>query len=103
MEALGHWPGELAADAAWLLDNLVEVGSPQPGDLVGYGRASVDDESETRDVVWHVMLYRGTATVIGACDIAGEVTVRPLEYAADLGDRQWRLITPPPFRSLILR
>lgn len=103
MEALGLWPGELAADAGWLLDNLVEVESPEPGDLIGYGRAAVGDERDTRDVVWHVMLYRGTATVIGACDIAGEVTVRPMEYAADLGDRQWRLIAAPPFRALALR
>jgi len=103
MEALGLWPGELAADAAWLLDNLVEVESPQPGDLVGYGRVAVGDERITRDVVWHVMLYRGTASVIGACDIAGEVTVRPMEYAADLGDRQWRLIETPPFRALTVR
>jgi cell wall-associated NlpC family hydrolase len=103
MEALGLGLGELAADAAWLLDHFVEVESPQPGDLVGYGRAAVGEECDTRDVVWHVMLYRGTGSVIGACDIAGEVMVRPMEYTADLGDRQWRLIETPPFRTLTVR
>ena len=33
--------------------------------------------------------------MIGACDLAGDVTVRPLEYEDHHGDRQWQLITAP--------
>ena len=103
MEVLGYWPGQLAADARWLLDNLVEVQSPQPGDLVGYGRAAIGNERDTRDVVWHVMIYRGVGNVIGACDIAGVVTHRPIEYEASWADRQWRLVELSPFRTLVER
>jgi cell wall-associated NlpC family hydrolase len=103
MEVLGYWPGQLAADAAWLLDNLVEVPSPQPGDLIGYGRAATGNERDLRDAVWHVMFYRGVGRVIGACDLAGAVTVRPMEYEESWADRQWRLVDPLPFRMLSLK
>lgn len=102
MEVLGYWPGHLSADAAWLLDHLVEVASPQPGDIVGYGRAATGGERETRDVLWHVMFYAGVGDVIGACDVAGEVTVRGMEYELSLGVRQWSL-AEPPFRALVVR
>ena len=55
-----------------------------------------------RSVVWHVMIYLGNRTVIGACDIAGEVAVRPMEYEAAHGAWKWQLINKP-FRSLELR
>lgn len=92
-------PGLLAEDAAWLLDCLEEVPSPSVGDLVGYGRQSLPRE-QYRDVVWHVMLYAGNSTVIGACDVAGRVVQRPLEYERELASRQWRLIASPSFRAL---
>ena len=103
MEVLGYWPGHLAADASWLLDHLVDVASPQPGDIVGYGRAATGAERKTRDVVWHVMIYARGGDVIGACDVVGEVTVRPMEYEPSLGARKWNLVEPPPFRALIVR
>lgn len=102
MEVVGFWPGQLLADSGWLLDNLVEVESPQLGDVVGYGRPAVGEERETYNVVWHVMLYCGSGRVIGACDLAGAVTVRPMDYEPSWGDRQWRLAEPPPFRALAL-
>lgn len=61
------------------------------------------DERAMYDVVWHVMLYCGVGSVIGACDIAGAVTVRPMEYQPALGHRQWRYVEPTPFRTLNLR
>jgi len=66
MEVLGY--DHLAADVGWHLDHLIEVDSPQPGDLVGYGRAAISGEATTRDVVWHVMFYAGVGAAIGACD-----------------------------------
>ena len=92
-------PGLLAADAAWLLDYFVEVSSPSVGDLVGYGRRALTSERH-RDVVRHVMVYAGNATVVGACDVAGHVVVRPIEYEAKLAARRWNLISTPPFRAL---
>lgn len=103
MEALGFWPDQLVPSAAWLLDNLVEVASPQLGDLVGYGRAAIGNERATYDVVWHVMMYCGVGRVIGACDIAGAVTVRSMEYEPRLANRQWRAVEPTPFRALAIR
>jgi hypothetical protein len=45
MEALGHASTLFAPSASWLIDNLVEIRAPQPGDLVGYGRAAIGDEA----------------------------------------------------------
>lgn len=104
MEALGYASDLLAADAEWLLDHLFEVAAPAPGDVVGYGRAAnAAEEAMGRAVVWHVMIYLGNGEVIGADNIAGKVVIRPIEYEAALGDRQWRFIDPPPFRMLQLR
>jgi len=102
-EAGIYAPGALIADAAWLLDHLVEVASPSVGDIVGYGRAAIDESNERHhDVVWHVMIYAGNAQVVGACDLAGRVVVRPLEYEPEHGDRRWHLIEAPAFRALRL-
>lgn len=104
VDALGYEPSTFAAGALWLLDNLVEVDEPRAGDIVGYGRAASGDEYLAgHDVVWHVMIYSGPGSVIGACDIAGEVTTRPIEYESGLGDRRWKLIDKPTFRALELR
>lgn len=102
IEVFGYDPERLARSASWLLDNLPEVQSPKPGDLVGYGRAATpDDGALGHQSVWHVMLYLGSGQVIGACDVAGKVTIRPLIYEFELGRRQWSLTTPP-FRLLRL-
>ena len=96
MEALGHAPDFFAHEARWLLDELHVVDAPKPGDLVGYCR--LPDHAERRrghDLVWHVMIYLGNGDVIGDCDLAGEVTVRALEYEDHHGDWQWQLIMAP--------
>jgi cell wall-associated NlpC family hydrolase len=100
-EAGLYRPGLLAPDAAWLLDHLVETPSPSVGDIVGYGRRALPGTNETfRDFVWHVMIYAGTGLVIGACDLAGTVVIRPLEYEAAYGHRQWLVVEEPSFRVL---
>jgi len=102
MEALGYGPETLVSDARWLIDHLTMVESPGLGDLVCYGREpsvyGVTDDVEPR---WNVMLYVGNGLVIGACDIAGAVTSRPIDYGA----QRWRLIDDPvsPFRTLKLQ
>lgn len=92
-------PGLLAEDAGWLLDCLAEVPSPSVGDVVGYGRRALPREPY-RDLVWHVMLYAGNGMVVGACDVAGRVVQRPLEYEPELESRRWTLIAAPSFRAL---
>ena len=89
LDALEYPDDVFYPDPAWLLGHLCCVDTPIPGDLVGYRR------SDQR----HVMLYLGSGLVIGACDIAGEVTIRPFEYESSLGDRQWKLVATP-FRLL---
>ncbi len=104
IDALGCAPELLAPNAGWLLDNLVEVDTPALGDLVGYGRAADPAEYLSgHEVIWHVMMYLGIGHVIGACDIAREVTTRPIEYEPELGARQWKLVDEPAFRTLELR
>lgn len=95
MEALGYGATDLAADAGWLLDRLIEISTPEPGDLVGYGRRATRAERQQfvdHGVLWHVMLYAGNGTVIGACDVAGAVVVRPIIYEEELGHRQWKWV-----------
>jgi len=104
MEALGST--QLLPDAGWLIDNLIEVASPEPGDLVGYGRSGTQAErSGGYHAVWHVMLYAGSGRVIGACDLARKVVERPIDYELSLGVRQWRCVgvPPAPFRVLVRR
>lgn len=104
MDALGVSVGRLIDSAGWLLDHLVEVRRPAPGDVVGYGRAGTTAEAAAGyDVLWHVMLYVGNGQVLGACDVAGQVVARPLDSEVSLGRRQWRLIAAPPFRLLQLK
>ena len=106
MEALGYTQDHLAPGAEWLIDNLIEVSSPELGDLVGYGRAATDDEFAVgHDEIWHVMIYVGNGDVIGACDIAGEVVVRPIDYEAAHGPRRWTRGEDPngPYRALEVR
>jgi cell wall-associated NlpC family hydrolase len=99
---------DLPASAASLIDQLAVVASPQPGDLVGYGRAGKRDERLAGyDALWHVMLYAGNGEVIGACDLAGAVVVRPIAYDESLGRRRWRFVldegdAPSPYRVLEL-
>lgn len=101
LEVIGHVPDLLAADARWLAENLVAVPSPQLGDVVGYRRRATGVESQMgHDVVWHVMLYLGNGSVIGACDVAGAVAIRPIDYEASLGSRQWKFARPSPFRMI---
>jgi hypothetical protein len=88
---------------AVVVNNLVEIPSPQPGDLVGCGRPAVGDKRESYDVVWHVMLYAGNGCVLGACEVTGKVTTRSMEYERDLDARQWHLIEAPSFRALTLK
>lgn len=99
-EALGDAASTFQANSAWLLDNLVVSESPIPGDVVGYERV----RPEARDAAeHHLMLYAGSGRVIGACDIAGCVTIRSIDYEATLNERQWTLVEPPSFRVLELR
>lgn len=94
-------PGLLAPDAGWLLDYFAEIPEPSVGDLVGYGRPARRHASERyRSVAWHVMIYAGNGDVIGACDIARRVIVRPMLYERSLGVRQWHLIEPSSYRAL---
>lgn len=95
---MGHVPNLLAADARWLIENLVAIRSPQPGDVVGYQRRATVESPH--DVVWHVMLYVGNGSVIGACDVAGAVVIRPIEYETSLGSRQWKFAGASPFRMI---
>jgi hypothetical protein len=92
VEALGLPPAMLQSRPSWLLDNLVEVDVPGPGDVVGY--RDRDDE--------HVMLYLGNGLVIGACNVAGSVTIRSIEYERDEHGNRWTLVDPPAFRVLDL-
>jgi cell wall-associated NlpC family hydrolase len=106
MEALGYGTTALAPDAGWLIEHLMPVSSPEPGDLVGYERAATPDEiGKGYDRVWHVMLYAGNGQVIGACDAKRAVVMRPIDYKPVLGPRQWRFVghSPAPFRRLELR
>jgi hypothetical protein len=48
------------------------------------------------------MLYAGNALVIGACDIAGSVVERPIDYEAEHGALRWSLAGARPFRRLEL-
>lgn len=100
-EALKHPPEQLAPDARWLIDNLVEVGTPEPGDVIGYSRGAVGDEVAGGGArLWHVMLYDGNGMVIGACDARRAVVVRPVDYKPVLGPLRWRF---EGARSLELR
>lgn len=104
MDALHQAPNVLVQSARWLIDHLVEVDSVEPGDVVGYGRPAIpEDGAVGHQLVWHVMIYAGTGQVIGACDIAGHVTLRPWEYERDFGKRRWHVIAPPPYRVLVVR
>jgi len=101
MDALGA--ATLSNDPPWLLDHLVCVNSPLPGDVVGYARTGTPLDRESGELMaWHVMIYYGCGRVIGACDLAGCVVVRELEYGREYGERQWHLATPP-FRMLEVR
>lgn len=105
-EALQIPASALAPSAEWLLDSLPIAESPLPGDVVGYWRAALRAERvHGRSIVWHVMIYAGNGGVIGACNIAGTVTKRAIEYEPQLGPARWRLIDheiepAQPFRSL---
>jgi hypothetical protein len=91
-EALAIAPGILTASAEWLLDHLVPVEQPLPGDIVGYYReANVVERLRSGRLAWHVMLAVGAGEVIGACDLASRVVVRPMVYEGGRTDR-WRLI-----------
>ena len=90
-EALKQPPEQLVPDARWLIDNLVEVGTPEPGDVVGYSRAAAGDcAASGTPWLWHVMIYEGNGMVIGACDARRAVVVRPIDYKPVLGPRRWR-------------
>ena len=129
-EALGHSVGTLAQDAEWLLDHLVIVDQPEMGDLVGYYRdvtkedgvgdyrwpngadlvAANFGDDEKPPPLWHVMIFVGSGTVVGACDLADAVTERALLYDTESrwDVRRWRLIAAPvvpsaPYRRLQLR
>jgi len=117
-EALGYSVGTLGTDANWLLDNLAHVtgGVPEPGDIVGYYRKAMTSMERliAGPRVWHVMMFvgrdriTGRDTVVGACDLAGRVEVRPIVYEQHWGARRWRRIgegidPPAPFRRLALR
>lgn len=98
VEARGYDAGILIPDARWLIENLVDVAAPQVGDLVAYGRPAAQ-RSDCYSVEWHTMIYAGVASVIGACDIAGAVIMRSIEYESCFG---WRLLEAAPFHSLTL-
>ena len=116
-EALGYEVDTLAANAGWLLDHLAHVDGtvPAPGDVVGYCRNATRDERQSAGpLVWHVMIFvgrnkvTGRHTVLGACDLAGRVELRPIVYEPHWGPRRWRRIdrriTPPaPYRRIELR
>jgi hypothetical protein len=99
-DALGYRTRHLPADARWLIDNLAIVTIPEPGDLVGYSRPAIRNQSDRRE--WHVMLYAGNASVIGPCDIAGNVVERALDYELKHGARRWSFAGDRPFRRLEL-
>ena len=91
IEALTCSADLLVPDARWLLDHLVEIATPEPGDVVGYSRAAVGDEvTDALARLWHVMLYNGNGMVIGACDARRAVVVRPIDYKPVRGARRWR-------------
>jgi hypothetical protein len=103
MDALGFSSAQLVNSAGWLLDHLVGVASPSPGDIVGYARTGgAQDLEEGEALTWHVMICCGSGQVIGACDLAGCVALRDLEYGPEHGERQWHLASPP-YRTLRLR
>jgi hypothetical protein len=110
-------------DAGQLIDQLVVVDEPQAGDLVCYWReatdedglgdygwdagseltSNLDDDGDDQSPVFHVMIVVDKDTVVGACDLAGEVKELPLHYEA-----RWHLIpkssdSPTPYRRLQLR
>ena len=92
-EALEYPSEQLVPDARWLLDNLVEAATPEPGDVVGYSRAATGDKvAGARDRLCHVMLYNGNGMVIGACDARRSVVIRPFDYKPVLGPRRWRFV-----------
>jgi cell wall-associated NlpC family hydrolase len=111
-EALGYDVGMLAPDAKWLLKNLAYVkgAGPEPGDIVGYHRNATPAEQElvAGPRVWHVMIFVGSGTVVGACDLAGVVVKRPIAYEEHWRGRRWiRRATQrsplAPYRRLELR
>ena len=110
-EALGYQVGTLAADAGWLLDNFAHVDGTIPalGDVVGYCRKATKAERCTAGpLVWHVMIFVGNSTVIGACDLADVVVERPIAYEPRWGARRWwridePIVPPAPYRRMELR
>lgn len=107
IEVLGCQFDDVRPSAEWLIDNLRVIREPELGDVVGYGRALHEEDVMSLagyDALWHVMIYAGNGMAIGACDIAGEVTLRPLDYEAKLGRRRWHFVELPsaPFRCLEL-
>jgi cell wall-associated NlpC family hydrolase len=111
-EALGYDVGKLAADAKWLLKNLayVERGGPEPGDIVGYCRNGTPAEQQlvAGPRVWHVMIFVGSGTVVGACDLAAVVVKRSIAYEERWGARRWIRVSTrrsplAPYRRLELR
>jgi cell wall-associated NlpC family hydrolase len=107
--ALGYEVGTLATDAGWLLDKLAHVdGTTAPGDVVGYCRKATEAERVTAGpLVWHVMIFIGNNTVLGACDLAGVVVERSIVYERRWGAQRWLriakpVIPPQPFRRMEL-
>jgi cell wall-associated NlpC family hydrolase len=106
IDALGYPPTLLRPDAAWLIDNLVEVAAPELGDVVGYERAEISNDPRIGyDRTWHIMLYAGNGMVIGACDANRAVVIQPIDYQPIQGRRQRRLDAnrAVPFRQLAVR
>jgi len=108
--ALGYEVGTLAADAGWLLDNLAHVdGTLTPGDVVGYYRKATEAERLTAGpLVWHLMIFVGNSTVVGACDLADGVVERSIVYERRWGARRWwridkPVVPPEPYRRMELR
>jgi hypothetical protein len=99
---LGHTCAALVADARWLIDALPTITFPLPGDIVCYQRRVLLNEAPHRGLQRnHVMMYVGNGQVVGACDVAGRIIARPLDYESNLGPRQWHIIDPPSCRALI--